>query len=117
MNPISVTCGIIIKEGKILAAQRSENMFLPLKWEFPGGKLIEGESEVDCLKRELFEELNIIIEIQRKLTPSFYDYGQFAINLIPFLVVHVDGNIDLLEHKQICWFTKEQLPFLDWAPA
>lgn len=59
MNIIQVTCGIILKDGKVLVAQRSEAMSLPLKWEFPGGKIVRGESEEDCLKRELLEELNI----------------------------------------------------------
>jgi 8-oxo-dGTP diphosphatase len=117
MNPIQVTCAIIVKEGKILAAQRSERMSLPLKWEFPGGKLMEGESEEDCLKREILEELNIAITITSKLTTSIHDYGNFTIALIPFLAEYAGGEIKLHEHRQIGWFTKEELTALDWAPA
>jgi len=106
---ISVVCGIIIKEGKILAAQRSATMSLPLKWEFPGGKLHPGESEEEALKRELQEELNIIVSLDKRLTPSPYDYGDIKIDLIPFLTHYLAGEIILREHLQIGWFTAQEL--------
>ena len=117
MTPIQVTCGIIYKDGKILAAQRSEKMSLPLKWEFPGGKLVGGETEEECLIREIKEELNIIIAIQQRLHPVIHDYGHFTIQLIPFIATHISGDLHLLEHKQAEWFTPEELENLDWAPA
>ncbi|WP_251795780.1 MULTISPECIES: NUDIX domain-containing protein [unclassified Arenibacter] len=70
MNKIIVTCAIIESENQVLVVQRSENMKLPLKWEFPGGKIEKGESEQDCLIREIREELNIEIELMKRLTPS-----------------------------------------------
>ena len=82
---INVTCAIIVFNGKILVTQRSEKMILPLKWEFPGGKLEENENDIDCVKREIKEELNIEIEVLKQLSNSIYDYGTFKINLIPFL--------------------------------
>jgi 8-oxo-dGTP diphosphatase len=117
MKPISVTCGIVVKDGKVLAAQRSEKMSLPLKWEFPGGKLVEGESEIACLQRELLEELNISVSIKERLSVSVHDYGNFVISLIPFLVEYIGGEIVLLEHERVGWFTMEELRALDWAPA
>lgn len=67
---INVTCAIIYFNDKILVTQRSEKMKLPLKWEFPGGKLEEDESEIDCIKREIREEIreeiNIEIEILKQ---------------------------------------------------
>lgn len=117
MKIVQVTCGIILKDGKVLVAQRSEAMFLPLKWEFPGGKIMEGESEEECLKRELREELNISITIKDKLTTSVFDYGDFTVALIPFLVEYVDGEVILHEHRQIGWFARHELTALDWAPA
>lgn len=117
MNPIQVTCAIILKDGKVLAAQRSENMSLPLKWEFPGGKINQGESEEECLKRELLEELNLSITIKARLSNSLHHYGNFSIMLIPFLVDYIESEIILHEHNQIDWFTMEDLTKLDWAPA
>lgn len=117
MSVIRVTCGIILKDGKILAARRSQRMKLPLKWEFPGGKLQEGETEEDCLKREIKEELNIHITIVSQLPSVQHDYGDFQIELIPFVAHYESGNLQLHEHEQAHWFTKQELLGLDWAPA
>jgi len=114
---INVTCAIILINGKILVAQRSEKMNLPLKWEFPGGKLEENESEIDCIKREIKEELNIEIEILRRLSSSDYDYGTFKIKLIPYLANYISGNIQLAEHNDYKLLDKSELLNLDWAEA
>ena len=96
---INVTCAIIIIDNKILVTQRSEKMKLPLKWEFPGGKLEEGENEVECIKREIKEEINIEIDVLKKLSNVVHDYGAFEINLIPFVANYIKGCIELSEHK------------------
>lgn len=114
---INVTCAIILFNQKILVAQRSEKMKLPLKWEFPGGKLEDGESEVNCIKREIKEEINIEIEILKKLSNSIYDYGTFKINLIPFISNYITGEIILSEHKDYKILNKSELLNLDWAEA
>jgi 8-oxo-dGTP diphosphatase len=114
---INVTCAIILVDSKILVTQRSENMSLPLKWEFPGGKLEENESELECIKREIKEELNIEIEVLYKLSNSIFDYGTFKINLIPFIANYISGEILLLEHKDYRLLDKTELLNLDWADA
>ncbi len=114
---INVTCAIILIEDKILVTQRSEKMKLPLKWEFPGGKLEEDENEIDCIQREIKEEINIEIEILEKLSNSIYDYGTFKINLIPFISNYVSGEIILSEHKDYKLLDKSELLNLDWAEA
>ena len=114
---INVTCAIIVIKNKILVTQRSEKMKLPLKWEFPGGKLEENETEIDCIKREIKEEINIEIEVLRKLSNSIYDYGTFKINLIPFLANYISGEIILSEHKDYKLLDKSELLNLDWAEA
>lgn len=114
---INVTCAIILIDNKILVTQRSEKMKLPLKWEFPGGKLEQNESETDCIKREIKEEINIEIEITKKLSNSIYDYGTFKINLIPFVSNFVSGEIILSEHKDYKLLDKSELLNLDWAEA
>ena len=114
---INVTCAIIIKDGKFLVTQRSAAMKLPLKWEFPGGKLEEGESEVDCIKREIKEELNIEIDVIQKMKNSIHDYGTFKINLIPFIANYISGAIMLSEHANYMLLQKSELLNLDWAEA
>ncbi|RBN49732.1 DNA mismatch repair protein MutT [Flavobacterium psychrolimnae] len=114
---VNVTCAIILVENKILVAQRSEKMKLPLKWEFPGGKLEENETEIDCIKREIKEEINIEIEVLRKLSNTIYDYGTFKINLIPFIAKYIYGEIRLAEHKDYKLLEKVELLSLDWAEA
>ena len=114
---IHVTCAIIHFDGKILVTQRSEKMKLPLKWEFPGGKLEEDESEADCVKREILEEINIEIEVVKQLSNSVYDYGSFKINLIPFIAKYISGEIILSEHKDYKLLDNSELLNLDWAEA
>ena len=114
---INVTCALINLENKILVTQRGETMKLPLKWEFPGGKLEENESEADCIKREILEEINIEIEVVKQLSNSVYDYGSFKINLIPFIANYVSGEIILSEHKDYKLLDKSELLNLDWAEA
>ena len=116
-NTIDVTCAIVIIDNRFLVTQRSEKMKVPLKWEFPGGKLEQNESEIDCVKREIKEEINIVIKIVKKLSSSVYDYGTFKINLIPFLAEYVSGEISLAEHKEYKLLEKAELLSLDWAEA
>lgn len=114
---IDVTCAIILSEGKILVTQRSEKMSLPLKWEFPGGKLELNESPQDCILREIKEEINIEIELIEKLDSKIYHYDDFSITLIPFIANYRSGNIYLSEHKDYKWLLKKDLFSLDWALA
>ena len=114
---IDVTCAIIIKGDKILVTQRSEKMNLPLKWEFPGGKIENNETAVNCIKREIKEELNLEIELIEKLETQRFDYESFSINLIPFVSRILSGEMILSEHNDYKWLVREELENLDWAPA
>lgn len=114
---ISVTCAIIVKDGFVLAVQRSEAMDMPLKWEFPGGKVEEKEDEQECIKREIKEELNIDIDVQSRLAPTIHDYGHIKIQLIPYLATITSGEIKLIEHKTYLWLSPSSLLELDWAEA
>lgn len=117
MASLQVTCAIIYFDQRILAVQRSESMKLPLKWEFPGGKIESNESEEDCIKREIQEELNIEIELIKRLSTSSYDYPDFSIQLFPFIATHIRGEIVLKEHRQYLLLEKDELSQLDWAEA
>lgn len=117
MKHIHVTCAIIEKEGKVLSTQRSGTMSLPLKWEFPGGKINDGESPEECLMRELHEELGIGVTISRPLAQVTHQYPTFIITLYPFVCRISAGEIKLHEHKAFTWLPPERLHELDWAEA
>lgn len=116
-TPIKVTCAIIEKEGKVLAAQRSERMSHPLKWEFPGGKLHEGESPEECLVREIREELGIDVLPFASFPSSIHHYDHISVELIPFVCKIISGDIVLHEHSDVCWLKPVELPGLDWVEA
>lgn len=112
-----VTCAIIENEGLVLVVQRSSSMSLPLKWEFPGGKIEKDETEEACIIREIKEELNLEIELSKRLSPSMFDYPNFSIELIPFLARQIGGQIMLNEHSDYKYLEKRELLNLDWAEA
>ena len=117
MKIIPVTCAIIQFQDKTLAVQRSNTMKLPLKWEFAGGKIEEGETEIECIKREISEELNIKIEVKKRLTPVTHQYPNFKIKLIPFIAEYLSGELELREHSNFLLADKNDLINLDWAEA
>ncbi|MFN4124016.1 MAG: (deoxy)nucleoside triphosphate pyrophosphohydrolase [Flavobacteriales bacterium] len=114
---LEVTCAIIIHDGKVLATQRSKSMKMPLKWEFPGGKLEDNEIASDGLKREIKEELAIDIRIIKPLPTIVHHYTSFSISLIPFVAEYVSGEIKLTEHAAYLWLDSNNIPELDWAEA
>jgi len=114
---INVACAIIEKDGLVLAAQRSAAMSLPLKWEFPGGKIDPGETPTDCLKRELMEELGVCVDIVKPLSLNTHSYSDFTVTLHPYVCEIISGDIVLLEHSAIDWLLPSALPMLDWAEA
>jgi 8-oxo-dGTP diphosphatase len=114
---IDVTAAIIRRNGKILIAKRSSTSSLPNKWEFPGGKIDDGETPKECLKRELQEEFDIIVDVGDYLTESVYQYEQRTIRLIAF---HVNTEADfatLNAHDDVRWVPAEELLDYDLAPA
>lgn len=116
-DTIQVACAIIEREGKVLATQRSKSMSLPLKWEFPGGKIHHGESPGECLRRELQEELGIEAAIGHPLPSVTHSYQTFSVTLHPFVGSIVAGEITLHEHAALAWLTPPELHTLDWAEA
>ena len=117
--PIHVVCAVIEQNGLILCAQRSERMALPLKWEFPGGKIEPGEAEEPALMREIQEELNVDIEILERLPVHDYAYTpEKIIRLIPYRCVIEDvSQLQAREHAELRWVERHQLSELDWAAA
>jgi 8-oxo-dGTP diphosphatase len=114
---IKVPCAILEREGKVLVAQRSASGSLPMKWEFPGGKLEENESEEEALSREIIEELSVEIKVGERLPITERDDVWRIIQLVPFVCELATYDILPTEHEQILWLSPEELPALDWAEA
>jgi 8-oxo-dGTP diphosphatase len=112
-----VTCALIEQFGRVLITQRSEIMPQAMLWEFPGGKLEDGESEAACLVREIQEELNLSITPMQRLTPVVQTYGDKTIELIPYLCQYDEGTIKLTEHRSYHWVVPQDLANYDWCPA
>jgi 8-oxo-dGTP diphosphatase len=115
---ISVTCAIIRnEENEVLVVQRGEATDHPLKWEFPGGKLVKGETEEECIFREVEEELSMEIVICGRLPEVEYDYGHKQIRLIPFICDTLDELPFLSEHLAYRWVPVTDLVSVDFSEA
>lgn len=114
---IDVTAAIIVKDNKLFAARRKEGVHLASFWEFPGGKLEEGETPEHCLARELKEEFNITTHIGAFVGESVYDYGTKIIRLLAYQVEHLSGEFELIDHDEIRWLALDELNSVQWAPA
>ncbi len=117
MAPMIVTAGLIVKNGRILLAQRHENKHQGLKWEFPGGKLEDGESPEECLSRELEEELGVKTKVSDIYTAVFYNYPDFDILLLVYFSEIISGTPEPFGCRQVRWITPEQMPELEMPPA
>ena len=114
---LHVACAIIEQNGTVLTAQRSAAMSLPLKWEFPGGKIEAGETAEECLIRELREELGVSVFIGSALSPATHCYPDFTVTLYPFTCRLTGGTVSMYEHHALKWVEPQQMADLDWAAA
>lgn len=113
-----VVAGIIRRDGQILACQRRLADRFPGKWEFPGGKLEEGEVPVDALRRELEEELGIMAEVGELICRTTHQYAGFnPVELHFFEVEGFAGEPLNLAFEQILWMDPAELPTLDFLEA
>lgn len=103
-------------ETIIFATQRGYGDFKG-GWEFPGGKIEEGETPKEALKREIREELETEIAVGELIDTIEYDYPTFHLSMDCFWAEIVSGDLVLKEHKAAKWLTKEELDSMDWLPA
>ena len=116
MKIIKVVAAIIINDGKVFATQRGYGDFQG-GWEFPGGKVEEGETLENALIREIKEELDTEIEVGELLDTVEYDYPKFHLSMACFICNIKSGDLVLKEHEAAKWLTKETLNSVDWLPA
>jgi mutator protein MutT len=114
---IKVTAGLIESENKVLIARRKEGKHLEGLWEFPGGKIEEGESPESCLKRELYEELGIVVLVGEFFMDSIHKYAEKTILLKSYNCKIVSGDITLNDHDEIEWVTTSDIKNFRFAPA
>lgn len=120
MKTIRVVAAVIKAEKNgepiIFATQRGYGEFKD-GWELPGGKIQEGETPQEALKREIMEELDTEIEVGELIDTIEYDYPEFHLSMDCFWCSIVKGDLVLKEHEAAKWLTKESLDEVDWLPA
>ncbi|GAA4897421.1 (deoxy)nucleoside triphosphate pyrophosphohydrolase [Tessaracoccus lubricantis] len=114
---ITVVGAVSVRDGRILAARRSEAMSLPGLWEFPGGKIEPGETPQETLRREIDEELGCTVEVGDFLTRTEHQYSFGLVDLSTYWCRIVDGEPEPTEHAEVRWVDADELAGLEWAPA
>ena len=119
MKKIEVVAGIIFFQDQVLCVQRPKNKFhyISEKFEFPGGKIEEGESKKEALGRELFEELNISVKIKSLYLTVVHEYPDFELTMHSFICEVETKELTLHEHIDQKWLKINELTTLDWAAA
>jgi 8-oxo-dGTP diphosphatase len=115
---LNVVCALVFSGGRVLAARRDHQRSFPLMWEFPGGKLEDGEAAEDALHRELEEELSLKVDIIRALPVLEFKQEGHHIALIPLLCPPAQKQAPVpLDHVEIRWILPGESDRLTWAPA
>ena len=115
---IRVTAAIIELDDKILIAKRkSEDDIFGGLWEFPGGKIEDGETPEECMARELMEELEIKVEVGTLITSNKHRYPNGIFELLAYRVQHICGNFVLNDHDEIRWITIDEISNFEFPPA
>ncbi len=113
-----VVAGLIVNDGKLLVCQRTRHQTMPLKWEFPGGKIEEREQPRDALRRELEEELGILASIGDEVKRIKHEYPNGGmVELRFFIVREYEREIENRIFKDIQWAAPKDLPTYDFLEA
>lgn len=116
MKTIRVVAAIIVENGRVFATQRGYGDFKD-GWEFPGGKIEAGESPEQALVREIREELDTEVRVERLLRTVEWDYPTFHLSMDCFICKIKSGDLHLREHEAASWLDLEHLNDVDWLPA
>ena len=116
VKSIRVSAAVIHRDGKIFATKRGYGEYKG-KWEFPGGKREEGESGEEALYREIKEELDSKVKIEKLICTTDYDYPTFHLTMDVYLSTLIEGKLTLLEHEDAKCVSLDSIDNLDWLPA
>lgn len=114
---VYVVAGAIIKNNKVFSAQRGNKGKTAFKWEFPGGKIDEGETPQQALHRELIEELSINVKVDELITSIVDEYDDVVLHIDTYKCELISGTPTLSEHIAMQWSNKEELDKLTFSPA
>ena len=116
---LNVAAAVVMADGKYLCMQRtrSELSYITEHWEFPGGKIENGEDPKHTLEREIKEEMDWNIKVGHCLGTVEHEYPDFSITLTAYECAPGEGDFKLLEHLDSRWLTKDELPQLNWTEA
>lgn len=114
---IEVVGAVIVRDGRVLCAQRRPGGETGGLWEFPGGKVETGETARQALEREIREELHCVVAVGAELMTTTHAYGFGIVTLTTFHCDLVGGTPTLTEHAAVTWLPASDLLDLAWAPA
>ncbi len=114
---INVVAGFIYENNKFLICQRPAGKARALLWEFAGGKVEEGESHAEALKREFMEELAVKISVDILFYSHSHEYEDIIVNLFIYHAKIIQGTIRKLEHKEIKWIRSHEIDNYNFCPA
>lgn len=121
MKHFLVTAAILTNDGEILCMQRAKSKYdyISHKFEFPGGKVEEGESREAGLSREIFEEMDLKVDVEKShyYMSVEHEYADFKITMHSYLIPIESREFKLKEHESYVWLSREKLMSLDWAGA
>lgn len=113
----TVTAAILIQDSKVLIGQRKIGKQMGGLWEFPGGKLEEGETPQECLAREMQEEFGIEVNVGEFFEESVYHYETGTIRLLAYRVQWQSGDMNPTDHQDFRWVSFEDLSTYAFVPA